>query len=96
MEVSPVTFDDDVYEIPAGVMDDIPQAWRSGPAEVTPATCTLKAAVRCPHCGEAIRAVHVLGLTGARAASGSGAQPRGLVVTCPECEGSVPTELTGL
>ena len=46
----------------------------------------------CPNCGQSIKSVHVVGLAGAAKDSGV----RGLVVTCPECESSVPPEIAGL
>ena len=95
MEILGATFDDDVYEIPASLVDEMPPVWRS-PVEVTPATCTLKTAVRCPHCGESIRSVHVVGLARVQTPSGAVAPPRRLVVVCPECDDAVPAELAGL
>jgi hypothetical protein len=98
VDISTAPFDDgDVYEISTSVLEDTQELWQAEPVsrEVTPATYILKDQVPCPHCGESIRSVHVLGLTGSRAASESGEQ-RGLLVTCPKCTGSVPPELVGL
>jgi hypothetical protein len=89
------TFDDDVYEIPASLVAEMPAVWRA-PVGVTPATCTLKAAVLCPHCGESIRSVHVVGLERSQAVRGAASPVRSLVVVCPECEDVVPAELAGL
>ena len=95
MEILGATFDDDVYEIPASLVAEMPPVWRS-PVEVTPATCTLKISVRCPHCTQSIRSVHVVGLARAHAVKGSPASNRSLEVVCPECDGMLPAELTGL
>jgi len=96
MDTSTVPYDgDDVYEISTSVLDEM-AFWQAGaantPSGITPAICTMKTPVFCPNCGEAIKSVHVVGLGGA--AKGSGV--RGLVVTCPECEGTVPPEIAGL
>ncbi|HMD35557.1 MAG TPA: hypothetical protein VKH42_11340, partial [Vicinamibacterales bacterium] len=96
MDTSTVPFDgDDVYEISTSVLEEM-AFWQARPANtppgVTPAICTMKTAVLCPNCGQSIKSVHVVGLAGAAKDSGV----RGLVVTCPECESSVPPEIAGL
>ena len=95
MDISTAPFDGDVYEISTSVLDEM-QLWQGAPpvesADVTPAICTMRTPVPCPHCGRSIKAVHVVGLAGAARASGV----RGLVVTCPECERDVPPEIAGL
>ena len=96
MDVFPITVDEDVYEIPVSIVDDLPPTWRRNAMGSTPATYTLKISAKCPHCGEWIRTVHVLGLGRAEAISGSETIQRSLVVTCPECDDVVPHELAGL
>ena len=96
MDVFPITVDEDVYEIPVSVVDDLPPMWQRNATGVTPATYLLKMSVKCPHCGEWMRSVHVVGLGRAEKTTGSEELQRSLVVTCPECDDVVPHELAGL
>ena len=97
MDIFPITVEnDDVYEISPSILDEIDtngEIWLTGSAflhEVTPATYLLAEPVGCPHCGDSIRSVHVVGLSGPRS------EHRDLVVTCPGCTGSLPPDLVGL
>ena len=94
MDVFPITVDEDVYEIPVSIVEDLQPVWRLNSRSVTPATCTLKISVCCPHCSEWIRSVHVEGL--GRPESTNGLESRSLVVVCPECDEVIPHELAGL
>jgi len=99
MAFSTVTFDDDAYEISPSVLNEF-DLWQADfaatPPDSTPATYLLASVVQCPHCRAAIRSVHVHGLTGTRPAAGPSGQERGLVVACPKCASTVPSELAGL
>lgn len=82
---------DDVYEIPAAVVEEaIPAQWQSV------ATYTLELPVRCPHCREPIRTLRIVGLTRSQVSFTSTLPRKGRVAVCPECDRILSAELSGL
>jgi DNA-directed RNA polymerase subunit RPC12/RpoP len=89
MRSTATALDDDVYDLPSmpAATDPILTEWQHT------ASYTLDQPVRCPHCGERISALHVVGLTRSQVAFTSTLPRKGRVIVCPECERLLTAQL---
>jgi hypothetical protein len=72
--------DNDVYELPAMPGSaEIPAHWQAS------AIYRLEAPVGCPHCGEQVSTLRVIGLSPSQV-SAAPAPRKGRVIVCPECD----------
>ena len=80
---------DDVHGIPAVESRSL-SGWQDT------AVYELELSAKCPHCREPIHAVRVIRLTRTQVSFTSALPRGGRVVVCPQCEGILSAEVSGL